>query len=127
MTESPHDEKKLTLLVVEDDFLIGFDLKRTLQEAGHRVIGPARKVSEALEILKTQSPDAAILDVNLYGERVSPVARLLHVMGIPFVLTSADEDFIRGDDALSASENFGKPTDTKRLLASLHALGETGR
>lgn len=122
MNANPPDDEKFSILVVEDDFLIALDLQDALEQAGHLVVGPARKVSEALEMLKTATPDAAVLDANLFGERVTPVARLLKIMGIPFVLASADNAFVQSDAILAAVENIGKPTNQRRLLKSLQAL-----
>ena len=122
MTNRPPENDSLSVLVVEDEFLLALDLQHTLEEAGYRVMGPARKVAEAIGLLKANAPDVAILDVNLLGERVTPVARLLTAMGVPFVLSTADDEFARSDEALSASENLGKPINHKRMLTSLRAL-----
>lgn len=107
MTTGPPQAKGLTVLIVEDEFLIALDLQDTLQSAGYGVMGPARRVAEALELLKgSPPPDVALLDVNLCGERVTPVARLLNVMGIPFLLTTAGLNFGADiDGTLSSAEN----------------------
>ena len=63
------------VLVVEDEFLIAMDLECLLERNGWRVLGPAATVKEALRLLDGETPDVALLDVNLRGEMVTPVRR----------------------------------------------------
>ena len=83
------------------------------------MLGPAATVAEALRLLKTETPDVALLDVNLRGELVTPVAEALRALGVPFVLASA---YGRPDleaAVLAGAPNVGKPTNERRLLAAL--------
>ena len=66
-------------------------LELVLQRHGWRVLGPAAIVDEALGLLQGERPDVALLDVNLRGELVTPVAVKLRAQGVPFVLASAYE------------------------------------
>jgi CheY-like chemotaxis protein len=62
----------LMVLVVEDEFLIAMDLEAMLRGHGWRVLGPAATVAEALRLLDGgETPDVALLDVNLRGRTVS--------------------------------------------------------
>ena len=62
----------------------------------------------------------ALLDVNLRGELVTPVAEELRARGVPFVLASAyDRHGLAAVTALAGAPNLGKPTDERRLLAAL--------
>ena len=81
----------LLVLVVEDEALLALDLELTILRHGWRVLGPAGTVEEALELLKVETPDVALLDVNLRGTMVTPVALELRARGVPFVLASAYE------------------------------------
>jgi len=76
------------ILVAEDEYLIALELETQLTTAGYRVIGPASDVDGALELLNASRPDGAILDVNLAGEWVTPVARELKAMSVPYILAS---------------------------------------
>ncbi|WFU69188.1 response regulator [Bradyrhizobium sp. CB2312] len=76
------------ILVVEDEYLIAMELEVTLRTAGYRLIGQVPDVSAALKLLKAERPDAAILDVNLDGQRVTPVAEVLQAVFVPFILAS---------------------------------------
>jgi two-component system, response regulator PdtaR len=105
------------VLVVEDEFLIAMDLELLLRRHGWRVLGPAATVAEALRLLRGETPDVALLDVNLRGEPVTPVAEELRARGVPFVLASAYDG--RAVAALANAPSIGKPTDERRLLAAL--------
>ena len=107
------------VLVVEDEFLIAMDLERLLRRHGWRVLGPAATVDQALRLLRDgETPDVALLDVNLRGELVTPVAAELRARGVPFVLASA-YDRLGQAAALAGALNVGKPTDERRLLLAL--------
>ncbi|EJC84038.1 cAMP-binding protein [Rhizobium leguminosarum bv. trifolii WSM2297] len=72
-------------LVVEDDYLLASDLASKLSEVGVKVIGPASNVPQALKYIEDFSQiDVAILDINLSGTMVFPVADELSRRNIPF-------------------------------------------
>lgn len=74
------------ILVVEDDLMIGMLIDDALKEAGCDVVGPMPRVAPALQAASTeQRLDGALLDINLAGELVSPVADRLLERGVPFV------------------------------------------
>ena len=116
-----HDAPRI--LVVEDEYLIALDLDAALRTAGYRVIGPAPEVSAALQLLKAERPDAAVLDVNLAGQCVTPVAEVLHAMFVPFILASgyvaAD---LQAEAALRDAVNVGKTWRPELLLKVLRGL-----
>jgi CheY-like chemotaxis protein len=65
----------LRLLLVEDEYLLALYLSEMLEDLGAQVLGPVASVADALELIdKAPEIDAAILDVNLAGEAVFPVA-----------------------------------------------------
>jgi DNA-binding response OmpR family regulator len=66
-----------------------------------------------------ETPDVALLDVNLGGEPVTPVAEELRARGVPFVLASAYDGHELGVVALAKAPSVGKPTDERQLLAAL--------
>jgi two-component system, response regulator PdtaR len=107
------------VLVVEDEFLLAMELGLLLEEHGYRVLGTAATVAEALRLLDGATPDAALLDVNLRGEMVTPVAEALRASGVPFVLASAYDRPELAAAGLAGATNVGKPTSERRLLAAL--------
>jgi len=77
-----------SILIVEDEPLIAMMLEDFLESMGHKVRGTCDTVSQALEETGKGGFDLAILDVNLKGESVWPVAAALREQGTPFVLAS---------------------------------------
>lgn len=110
----------VSVLVVEDEMLIALDVQMMLQDNGYTVLGPAGTVEGALRLLDDMRPDVAVLDGNLRGRPVVPVAQRLRDLRIPFVLSSAyDILAFDGCEALAGAENVGKPVTESRLIAAL--------
>lgn len=84
------------ILVVEDESMIWMLIEDELSEEGCQVVGPAARLDEALLAASNETIDAALLDVNLGGRPVYPVADVLARRGIPFAfLTSYGEGGIQ--------------------------------
>ncbi|TCH98249.1 response regulator [Roseococcus sp. SYP-B2431] len=114
-----------TILIVEDEFLIALDLQQMLERRGWRVLGPAATVQAALRLLEQDVPNVALLDVQLRSELVTRVAETLAARGVPFAVASAFERPERfGGAILTGVPNVGKPTQERRLLATLERLTE---
>ena len=112
-----------SVLVVEDEYLVAMDLSSLLTTNGWRVLGPAATVAESLEILRTEQPDVAVLDISLRErELVTPVAQALRDLNIPFVITSAYRAGHFRSEILDDAPQVGKPTDGGQLLLSLKEL-----
>ncbi|MBB5712519.1 response regulator [Sphingomonas xinjiangensis] len=100
MTE--HSLQGRTILVVEDEYLLVEDLCSELEDWKATIVGPAATVQEGLRLLRdTEQLDGAILDVNLRGEHVFPLADELMARGVPFVFTT-------GYDASAIPSRFNK-------------------
>jgi len=102
------------LLVVEDEALISMLLEDGLLEAGAEVVGLAYSVEQALDLIDQAAAhgglSAAVLDINLEGEVVSPVADRLAALSVPFVFaTGYGEGYNRGRHA--AAPILAKPYD----------------
>ena len=76
------------LLIVEDEYFLAQDMAEYFQSVGMQVLGPVGTVADALKLVASSEVQAAVLDVNLRGERVYPVADLLRQRGVPFVFAS---------------------------------------
>ena len=77
-----------SVLIVEDEPLISMMLEDFLDSLGHEVAGTCDNVSDALGRVGQGGFDVAIIDVNLNGQQVWPVADLLAEKGIPYVLAT---------------------------------------
>ena len=77
------------VLVVEDEPLVAMLLEAILEDMGCTPVGPAASVDDGLAILAGGEPiDAALLDVNVAGQLVFPIATALSGRGVPFVFST---------------------------------------
>ena len=76
------------VLVVEDETLVAMLVEDMLIDAGAQVLGPVATVAAALQLIQTERPDVAVLDLNLAGETSEPIADALTGMNVPFVVAS---------------------------------------
>jgi len=82
-TQDPHP-----ILIVEDDPIIAMMLEDAIRGLGLEPIGPISSVAGALELLSQHDVSAALLDCNLGGEYVWPVADRLAAIHVPFVFST---------------------------------------
>ena len=78
----------LRVLVVEDEALVALQIEDMLTGLGCEVVGPASRVGQALQLLHREQVDAAVLDVNIAGELVYPVADELTNRGLPYIFAT---------------------------------------
>jgi CheY-like chemotaxis protein len=76
------------VLVVEDEMLLAMLMVDTLVDLGCEVVGPVARVADGARLASSERLDGAILDINLAGADVFPVARELAARNIPFVFVS---------------------------------------
>ena len=76
------------ILIVEDEPLIAMMLEDFLESLGHSITATCDNVSAALAEVEKGGFDLAILDVNLKGQNVWPVASRLRERSVPFVIAS---------------------------------------
>ena len=108
------------VLIVEDESLIAMLLEMALMDEGCDVVGPAARVADAIRLAEDGHLDGALLDVNLGGESVFPVAEVLATRAVPFLLLSG-----YGDEAVPEGRNWplrSKPFDVNEVLAVLSGL-----
>jgi two-component system, chemotaxis family, sensor kinase Cph1 len=75
------------VLVVEDEFLVAMLIQEMLETAGCLVSSPISRLAEALDAAGREDCDAAVLDVNLAGDRIYPVAEILSRRNVPLSLS----------------------------------------
>ena len=77
------------VLIVEDESLVAMLLETILEDMGCVPVGPAATVEEGLQMASEGEPvDAALLDVNVAGKQVFPIAEALKARGVPFVFST---------------------------------------
>jgi len=107
------------VLLVEDEYFIAEDLRRSFADAGANIVGPVPTAARALELFeKGPRVDAAVLDVNLRGEMVYPRVDTLMAAGVPMV-------FVTGYDAIEIPAQYRhiarceKPTSVGKVIKAL--------
>lgn len=108
----------LKVLIVEDSLLLSLELENSLGEAGAKVVGQAAEVPEALAMIGEGGVDAAILDADLNGEPVTPVAEALTSLGIPFVFATGYGEKQMAPQGFDAPY-VRKPYDLTQLATAL--------
>ena len=112
------------VLVVEDEAMLAMDLGFALEDEGAEVVGPSGTVSEALTLLDAELAeiDAAILDVDLHGLDVFPVARRLHEAGVPFLFHTGHATRAELGAMFPDAPVCAKPTLPERLAEEVSHL-----
>ena len=112
------------ILLVEDEYFIVQDMARTFAAAGAIVLGPAASLAEALRLVASAGAlDGAVLDINLQGEMVFPLADVLMNRGVAFVFsTGYDREVIPSRfDGIVRCEKPISPEQVAKALFGLPA------
>ncbi len=119
-----------TVLIVEDDSIIGQDLAQCLEDLGLNVCGLTGDAAEAAQLADTHRPDLLTMDVDLNGHQAGIAAaiviRAVADTPIVFVTGYADPDTYERMITLSRTAVVEKPFDSPRMQqAIMKALGRT--
>ena len=114
-----------TLLIVEDEPLLAMQLSKSLTDFGWSIFGVAGSIEEANRILSEHKrPDAAILDVDLAGMPVFPLARSLRRLGIPFLFCTGYEDLDYVQE-FAGCQTIRKPATVLQIVRGLRDVVRT--
>lgn len=119
MTKRTHAQ--IRVLVVEDEYLIRMLVEDMLADLGYAVAAAVSTVTAASELAVSGDFNAAVLDVNLNGNEIFPVADILERRGLPFV-------FVTGYGERALPERYRnrpalqKPFQADQLGAALGGL-----
>lgn len=110
------------IFVVEDEYFLADDIGKTFRALGAEVAGPVGHLEDALKILHDGSVlDAAVLDANIRGEMIFPIARELKARNVPFVFTTGYDKITLGPEFLDVLL-LEKPIDLPSMARKLAAL-----
>jgi DNA-binding response OmpR family regulator len=73
------------VLVVEDEAMLSLSLEDMLRDLGCVVAGTAARLDDAMQMARTSDFDVALLDVNINGKRIDPVAEAVRERGTPII------------------------------------------
>ena len=100
------------VLLVEDELMLALDIEMALEDEGAEVIGPIDDLANGLALLDREPVlDAAILDIDLHGKNVFPIAERLRALGVPFLFHTG-----HGERTALAPHFAGVPVCTKPVL-----------
>jgi DNA-binding response OmpR family regulator len=80
--------KGLRVFLVEDEGMIRMMVTDMLEELGHTIAAEAARIDQALELARSAEFDLAVLDVNLNGKIITPVAELIRARGRPIIFAT---------------------------------------
>lgn len=104
----------IKVLVVEDEGLVAMMIESALETLGCDLVSSVARIPQALEIAGTAEIDFAVLDVNVNGQPIFPVAEILRKRGIPF-LFSTGYGASGLPDAFSGHQVLSKPFSEEEL------------
>jgi CheY-like chemotaxis protein len=119
MTDTDHRPPRI--LVVEDEYFVAKEIAEVLAQCGAVVVGPVGHIDDALDLAENEEAlDAALLDVNIQGDKVFPVADILLSRGVPFIFSSG-YDVTSLPEPYVSMKRVEKPIDTKAVVQELLA------
>jgi CheY-like chemotaxis protein len=107
------------ILLVEDMSLAALELDKLLRCAGIETVGPAARLEQALVLAERERLDGAVLDINLDGKMVFPVAEVLRRRGVPFVFLTGYGDGAALPRKFRSERRLIKPVRTEELKVAL--------
>ena len=110
------------ILVVEDEVLVAMELSFALADAGASVAGPAHTIRDAAALAAAGGIDAAVLDVDLHGREIFPIAALLAEAGVPFVFHTGHASRGQIPGPFADVRVFTKPTPPETLVLEISLL-----
>ncbi|CUX68078.1 CheY-like receiver domain-containing protein (modular protein) [Agrobacterium tumefaciens str. Kerr 14] len=116
---SASDLKGRRILVVEDDYFAAQEMAANVRAVGAVVVGPISNLSDAMDVAgQDRDLDGALLDVNLGGDMVYPVAGFLKMHCIPFAFVSGYDERVL-PPAFRNTPLFLKPTDWRSIASAV--------
>ncbi len=111
------------ILIVEDEPIVAQDLTRILTKLGYGIIGPCSTASEAIALVLAENPDAALIDIHLFGDKDGVDAALtineLNPLPVIFITAFADSETIKRATLAFPYGYLVKPFDDHQIHIAL--------
>ena len=111
-------DRKLSVVIAEDEYLISMDVDKAAREAGFDVAGIAANGEQALDLIRKHSPDAAIIDIKMPKmDGLEAARRIRDEMPIPVVIMTAYEspEFLEEAKEAGVGAYLIKPPDVSGI------------
>jgi len=122
VTTAPNALLGLTVVIVEDQLIVADSLRMLVESFGAVVAGMAPSVEKAIDLVRRLDFDVAILDIDLRGRNVEPVARVLQELEKKFFFVSGYSDVPMLADDLRSIPRLTKPLEPNALVRTIRAL-----
>ena len=118
----------LKIGIVEDDLIIARSIGEMLLASGYSIAGPARRYSEAIELLESESPDLMLLDIRISGKMdgIDVAHTIRRSFTLPFIFLTANTDYqtIARAKEVEPAAFLAKPVTKAQLFAAIEiAIG----
>jgi DNA-binding response OmpR family regulator len=113
-------------LVVEDEMLVAMTIKDSLVDAGCTVIGPTGRLEQAISLAHAEALDFALLDINLNGKWIFPLADLLAGLRVPFAFLTGYVGFDL-PPRFAGAPRLEKPFHAADILRLVNQLLESAK
>ena len=117
------DQGAPRVLIVEDDFIVGQDLREMVRGLGLETIGPISGVAPALAVVRDVQIDAALLDVRIDDGLSFEIADALDSAGVPFAFVTGLNHFVDREARFARKRVVSKPMRLSDIAEALHECG----
>ena len=111
----------LSVFLVEDESLIRMMIAGMIEDLGHRVVAEAASIAAAKPLAEGAKFDIAILDINVAGNEIWPVAQTIERRGLPFIFASGYTNLVL-PAAFVGRRILEKPFPIRKLRDAIHAI-----
>ncbi len=117
------------ILIIEDDLLIVMDLKTTLEDLGHQVVGTISRGEDACQTIEETLAEVALLDIRLAGslDGISTAQLIQSRFDIPVVFLTAVADVMKGSGLTDHWPVVNKPFREEELQFAIEIALEKYR
>ena len=117
----------LRILVVEDEYLVAMLIADALREWKCEIIGPVPTIELAMTAVQRYTLDGALLDSNLNGRVITPVAEELSARAVPFIMVTGYASSEVDVEVVRTAPRIIKPFTNKQLAATMMEVFGAGR
>ena len=123
-------EKKLNIVIAEDEYIVMIGLKQTIENSGHNVVGVANDGEKLVQLAFEKNPDLLIVDVNLPKmDGIEALEKINKKLVIPAIVITgySKEEFVKRANKAGVLHYLLKPVDEKELNPAIEiAMGRFG-